>query len=49
MDRSRLPLVVIGSTLYSLLPGMEFAPLAAVVAGSDAEAAQGRRGSFPCC
>lgn len=36
-----LPLVVIGSTLYSLLPGMEFAPLAAVEAGSDAEAAQG--------
>lgn len=35
-----LPFVVIGSMLYALLPGMEFAPLAAVEAGSDAEAAQ---------
>lgn len=36
-----LPFVVIGSMLYALLPGMEFAPLAAVEAGSDAQAAQG--------
>jgi hypothetical protein len=36
-----LPLVVIGSTLYTLLPGMEFAPLAAVESGADAAAAQG--------
>ena len=35
-----LPFVVIGSILYALLPGMEFAPLAAVEAGSDPAAAQ---------
>lgn len=35
-----LPFVVIGSTLFTLLPGMEFAPLAAVEIGGDAEAAQ---------
>jgi hypothetical protein len=35
-----LPFVVVGSTLYTLLPGMEFAPLAAVESGADAEAAQ---------
>ena len=36
-----LPFVVIGSMFYTLLPGMEFAPLAAVESGSDAAAAQG--------
>jgi hypothetical protein len=35
-----LPFIVIGSMLYSMLPGMEFAPLAAVAAGGDPEAAQ---------
>jgi hypothetical protein len=35
-----LPLVVLGSTLYTLLPGMEFAPLAALEAGADTQAAQ---------
>jgi hypothetical protein len=35
-----LPFVVIGSVLYAMLPGMEFAPLAAVAAGGDPEAAQ---------
>ena len=35
-----LPFIVIGSTLYTMLPGMEFAPLAAVEIGSDPEAAQ---------
>jgi hypothetical protein len=35
-----LPFIVIGSTLYTMLPGMEFAPLAAVESGSDAEAIQ---------
>jgi hypothetical protein len=35
-----LPFIVIGSVLYALLPGMEFAPLAAVGAGGDPEAAQ---------
>lgn len=35
-----LPFIVIGSMLYAFLPGMEFAPLAAVEAGGDAEAAQ---------
>jgi hypothetical protein len=35
-----LPFIVIGSTLYAMLPGMEFAPLAAIEAGGDPEAAQ---------
>ena len=35
-----LPFIVIGSTLYTMLPGMEFAPLAAAESGSDAEAIQ---------
>jgi len=35
-----LPFIVIGSTLYAMLPGMEFAPLAATFAGGDARAAQ---------
>ncbi len=34
-----LPFIVIGSTLFAVLPGMEFAPLAAAKAGADAEAA----------
>jgi hypothetical protein len=41
-----LPLVVIGSTLYALLPGMEFAPLAAVETGADAQAAQAALGPW---
>ena len=35
-----LPCIVMGSTLYTLLPGMEFAPLAAAEAGGDVQAAQ---------
>jgi len=35
-----LPFIVMGSMFYTLLPGMEFAPLAATEAGSDAAAAQ---------
>lgn len=35
-----VPFIVIGSTLYAMLPAMEFAPLAAVEAGGDAELAQ---------
>jgi hypothetical protein len=35
-----LPFVVIGCTLYAMLPGLEFAPLAAVEAGGSAGAAQ---------
>jgi hypothetical protein len=35
-----LPFVVMGCTLYAMLPGLEFAPLAAVEAGGDVEAAQ---------
>lgn len=35
-----LPFVVIGSTLYAMLPGMEFAPFAANEAGGDVGAAQ---------
>lgn len=41
-----LPLIVIGSTLYALLPGMEFAPLTAVETGADAEAAQAALGPW---
>lgn len=36
-----VPFIVLGSTLYAVLPGMEFTPLAAVAIGADAEAAQG--------
>jgi hypothetical protein len=42
-DRSSvwgLPLVIFGSGLYALLPGLEFAPLAAARTGGDAAAAQ---------
>jgi hypothetical protein len=35
-----LPFVIIGSTLYAMLPGMEFAVLAAEEAGGDVEEAQ---------
>jgi hypothetical protein len=35
-----LPFVVFGSVLYTLLPGMEFAPLTAVEIGADPQAAQ---------
>jgi hypothetical protein len=35
-----LPFVVIGSTLYAMLPGMEFAPLATNEVGGDVAAAQ---------
>lgn len=35
-----LPFVVIGSALYGLLPGLEFAPMAAARAGGDAAAVQ---------
>jgi hypothetical protein len=35
-----VPFVVIGSTLYAILPGMEFAALAAAVTGADVQAAQ---------
>ena len=35
-----LPLVIVGGTLYALLPGMEFAALAAVETGGDVRAAQ---------
>jgi len=35
-----LPCIVMGSTLYTLLPGMEFAPLAAAEVGGDVQAAQ---------
>src|SRR5215217_6652166 len=35
-----LPFIVVGSTLFAVLPGMEFAPLAAVEAGGDVQAVQ---------
>ncbi len=35
-----LPFIVVGSTLFTMLPGMEFAPLAAAEAGVDGEAIQ---------
>lgn len=35
-----LPLIAVGSALFAILPGMEFAPLAAAETGGDAEAAQ---------
>ena len=35
-----LPFIVVGSTLFAVLPGMEFVPLAATESGADAEAAQ---------
>jgi hypothetical protein len=35
-----LPFIVVGSTLFTELPGMEFAPLAASEAGADVQAVQ---------
>jgi hypothetical protein len=35
-----VPFIVMGSTLFAVLPGMEFAPLAAAVTGGDVRAAQ---------
>jgi hypothetical protein len=35
-----LPLIIVGCTLYAMLPAMEFAPLAAVESGGDPAAAQ---------
>jgi hypothetical protein len=35
-----LPFIVVGSTLFAVLPGMEFAPLAAAEAGADVQATQ---------
>jgi hypothetical protein len=35
-----VPFIVMGSTLYALLPAMEFAPVAALRAGADAAAVQ---------
>lgn len=35
-----LPFVILGSTLYAILPAMEFAPLGALRAGADAAAVQ---------
>jgi hypothetical protein len=35
-----LPFIVVGSTLFTMLPGMEFAPLAASEAGADVQAVQ---------
>ena len=34
-----LPFIVVGGTLFAVLPGMEFAPLAAAEAGGDVQAA----------
>ena len=39
-SRLALPLVAVGSALFAVLPGMEFAPLAAAETGGDVEAAQ---------
>jgi hypothetical protein len=39
-SRLALPLLVFGSALFMILPGMEFAPLAAAETGGDPEAAQ---------
>jgi hypothetical protein len=35
-----LPFIVVGGTLFAVLPGMEFAPLAAAEAGGDVQATQ---------
>lgn len=40
-SRVGLPFVVFGSVLYGFLPGLEFAPLAAVRTGGDVVATQG--------
>ena len=36
-----MPFIIFGSTLFAMLPAMEFAPLAATRAGGDAAATQG--------
>jgi hypothetical protein len=41
-----LPFIVMGSTLFVILPGMEFTPLAATEVGADAEAAQAALASW---
>lgn len=41
-----VPLVVLGGVLYAVLPGMEFAPLAAVGAGGDVAATQAALGPW---
>ena len=41
-----VPFIVMGSMLFTLLPGMEFAPLAAAEAGGDPGAAQAALGSW---
>ncbi len=38
--RRALPFIILGSTLFAILPGMEFALLAAAETGGDARAAQ---------
>ncbi len=35
-----IPFIVVGSTLFTVLPGMEFAPLATAEAGGDVQATQ---------
>lgn len=40
-SRVGLPFVIFGSVLYGFLPGLEFAPLAAVETGGDVGATQG--------
>lgn len=40
-SRVGLPFVIFGSVLYGFLPGLEFAPLAAVETGGDVVATQG--------
>jgi hypothetical protein len=41
-----VPFVILGSTFYAVLPGMEFAPLAAAEIGADPAAAQGALGPW---
>ena len=41
-----LPFIVMGSTLFAVLPGMEFAPLAAAEAGGDVESVQAALASW---
>lgn len=41
-----LPFVIIGSALYGVLPGIEFAPLAAALSGGDVAAAQASMGPW---
>lgn len=41
-----VPFIVLGSVLYAMLPGMEFAPLAASATGADVAAAQGALGPW---